>query len=447
MKPDNHLPKNYGFRSAEAAKFPEMVVCGMSFVCNARCIHCPNAATGFSATLKGADRLMKWETLRRIADECALYPHSLVRVSTAGEILVHPEAVEMMEYILSVKKDGNVALTTNGSLLTPDKSLRLLKAGIRAVEISVDASDVETYEKIRVGLSFEVLMRNVTELVRLRDSGGYKTKIMVSVIEQEANESRLEEINAFWHDRADEVLIRKLLTFKGVIPREKKYEAYLPREAPCPFLWERVLVDAAGDVRACVSDLRNESCLGNVNDTSIAGLWRSDLIESWRRLHLEGKRDEAKPCRGCEDLEYRSWTYNYFDKRLDELNSRDATALRKAYEKVLPLDKEVGGITVKDRRKSGNRRYYEIEAKQNGILIDFESWNRNWELRVNGEVKELNRAFQIFRVVRIEPGLNRIELVYNHGYFMELFILSIAAMFIYIILFVKTFLSIGTRPL
>jgi radical SAM protein with 4Fe4S-binding SPASM domain len=289
-----------------------MVVCGMSFVCNARCIHCPNAATGFTATLKGPDRFMKWPTLRKLADECARYTRCLVRVSSAGEILTHPEAIEMIEYILRVKVDKNVALTTNGSLLTGDRSLRLLKAGIRAIEISADAATKGLYETIRRGLSFDMVLRNIEELVRQRDEGKFNTRIMVSVIEQEANEEHLDSIVQFWKKKVDDVLVRKLLSFKGVVPRSKRYAAYLTEDVPCPFLWERVFVDASGNVRACVSDLYNESSLGNIVDSTIAELWQSETLNRWRHFHLRGQRALVPVCKGCVDLEYRSWTYNYF---------------------------------------------------------------------------------------------------------------------------------------
>ncbi len=314
-----HLPEQFGFRSKEAEKFPEMVVCGISFTCNARCIHCPNAATGFDASLKGDERKMNWDVLRKIADECAKYPHSLVRVSSAGEILVHPEAIEMIEYILDVKKDGNVALTTNGSLLTPEKSLRLLKAGIRSIEVSMDAATKETYEKIRVGLKFDKVLHHIRELVRQRDEGGYDTRVMVSVIEQDENRAEMDFIDEFWKKEVDEVLTRKMLTFKGIIKREDDAQSsYMPKDTPCPFLWERVLIDAIGNVRGCVSDLYNASCLGNVMEKSISEIWRSETITEWRKLHLEGKKEEVAPCKGCQDLEYRSWNYNYFHALKDK---------------------------------------------------------------------------------------------------------------------------------
>jgi radical SAM protein with 4Fe4S-binding SPASM domain len=188
----------------------------------------------------------------------------------------------------------------------------LLKNGIRIIEVSVDAASAEVYEKIRIGLSFREVLYNIKELMKIRDSGGYNTKVMVSVIEQEENASQLDEIFRFWSSIVDGVLLRKLLSFKGIIPRNKKYIPYLPESAPCPFLWERVLVDSLGNVRGCVSDIYNTSCLGNLKTDTISELWQGKLLNEWRQLHLENRKSEVPVCKGCVDLEYRSWEYNYF---------------------------------------------------------------------------------------------------------------------------------------
>jgi radical SAM protein with 4Fe4S-binding SPASM domain len=306
----NHLPPSFGFRSEAAARFPEMVVVGMSFVCNARCIHCPNAATNFSATLQGADRLMTWPVLEQIARQCADQP-TLLRISSFGEILVHPE-VPMMVHLLDQKADRNVALTTNGSLLTPDKALILMEKKIRSIEFSVDAASRDTYETIRRGLTWETLLHNVTECVRLRDQHQLATRILVSVIEQPANQDQLEQIQAFWEHRVDKVLLRKMLSFKGIIPRPTSYTPYLPQNAPCPFLWERVVIDPVGNVRGCVSDVNAELVIGNIMAQPLSAIWRGQLMEAYRRRHLEGRIKDCPLCKDCVDVEYRSWTYNYF---------------------------------------------------------------------------------------------------------------------------------------
>ena len=103
-----------------------------------------------------------------------------------------------------------------------------------------------------------------------------------------------------------------MLSFKGVIKRGKEYSPYMDKNTPCPFLWERVLIDPSGDVRGCVSDIYNQSRIGTINEKSISEIWQGEPISTWRRLHLEGRINEVPACDGCVDLEYRSWNYNYF---------------------------------------------------------------------------------------------------------------------------------------
>jgi radical SAM protein with 4Fe4S-binding SPASM domain len=306
-----HIPDKYAFRSKEAEEFPEMVVVGMSFICNARCIHCPNAATNFEATLKGKDRLMSWEVLKEIARQCARRP-TLLRMSSFGEILMHPQAVEMMCHVLDSKTDKNVALTTNGSLLTGDKAKRLMEKGMRSIEFSADAGSKDIYERIRVGLSWERILGNIEECVNIRDRHNYHTKVMVSVIEQQENEGCIEDTVSFWEKRVDKVLIRKMLSFKGIVKRPQKYEEYMTEDTPCPFLWERVVIDPLGNVRGCVSDVNGEFCIGNVMRDSLEEIWHSELIEEYRDKHLSGRMKECSLCKDCVDVQYRSWNYNYF---------------------------------------------------------------------------------------------------------------------------------------
>lgn len=318
-----HTPETYGFRDQDAERFPEMVVVAMSFRCNARCIHCPNAATDFNATIKGPDRLMTWDVLKEITRQCAPYP-TMMRISSFGEILMHPEAVDMIGYILDRKMDKNVALTTNGSLLTGEKAKRLMEKGIRSIEFSVDAASKEIYEKIRAGLKWDQTLKYITECVRLRDQGHFKTRILVSVIEQPTNQHVIDDIMDYWKSRVDDVLVRKMLSFKGIIQRPDEYEKYMPDNTPCPFLWERVVIDPLGNVRGCVSDIHAEFVIGNMMKIGLETLWHSPLMETYREKHLSGKIAECPMCSGCVDLPYRSWNYNYF-YALDKKDEDPAT--------------------------------------------------------------------------------------------------------------------------
>lgn len=123
-----------------------------------------------------------------------------------------------------------------------------------------------------------------------------------------------------------------------------------------------------------------------------------------------------------------------YDEMIRKLNSADINTLRAVYSKLIFLDSNPEGFALAKNQSSKSARHYEISSKQDAILIDFESWNHNWELKVNDKDEKLQKAFQMFKGIRLQPGLNQIELTYHLKYFKELFILSIFVIPIYLVL-------------
>ena len=123
-----------------------------------------------------------------------------------------------------------------------------------------------------------------------------------------------------------------------------------------------------------------------------------------------------------------------YEEIIRELNSKDIDVLKRHYSKLLFLDENNPDIILLKKQSYNDRRYYEIDSNQEGILIDFESWNHNWELEINNKEEKLQKAFQMFKGIRIEPGLNQIQLTYNLKYFKGLFLLSVFVILMYIML-------------
>src|SRR4030043_2307856 len=145
-----HIQQSYGIRP-EAQEFPMMCVLSFTYVCNARCPNCPYTNSKIRSDYK--DRpFMHEDTFRIIADQCGEYG-AWVRISGGGEPMLHPKAVELMEYAKRV--GAKVGLITNGSLFSTESSTRLLDAQIDMIEFSVDAGDRHLYEKVRKGLKWD----------------------------------------------------------------------------------------------------------------------------------------------------------------------------------------------------------------------------------------------------------------------------------------------------
>jgi len=303
-----HLEESYGIRP-EAREFPMMCVLSFVYVCNAKCPNCPYTNSAIRTDYK--DRLfMNEDTFKIISEQCGEYG-AWVRMSGGGEPMLHPKAVELMEY--AKKAGAKVGLITNGSRFTEKNSRRLLEAQIDMIEFSVDASDSKTYTRVRRGLNWDALVRNVKRMVELRDRLKAATKIIASGVNQVGVD--IEKVAKFWTPIVDNFQKRKYLTW-GINDASMSADPapYLPPEkmVPCPFIFERLNIDSRGKVMVCGFDIAAITDMGNVHEKSIKDIWRGKGFEYYRMKHLTNHGDEIELCRNCPDWKYRSWKHNYW---------------------------------------------------------------------------------------------------------------------------------------
>lgn len=108
---------------------------------------------------------------QKIADEVG---PGLVRLDffNYGEPFVHPQAVDMIEYLKARYPRVYLYVSTNGLLLDEAKMKRLVAAGLDEITFSVDGPDQATYEKYRRGGDFAKVVEIMRTFVRLRNEGG-----------------------------------------------------------------------------------------------------------------------------------------------------------------------------------------------------------------------------------------------------------------------------------
>jgi radical SAM protein with 4Fe4S-binding SPASM domain len=304
----DHTQQSYGMRP-EAQEFPMMCVLSFVYICNAKCPSCPYTNSTIRADYR--DRpYMNEDTFKIIADQCGKHS-AWVRISGGGEPMLHPKAVELMEYAKTA--GAKVGLITNGSKFTEECSRRLLDAALDMIEFSVDAGDPETYDKVRRGLNWENLLTNVKRMVSLRNAMKCATKIIASGVNQEGVD--IDAVAKFWEPIVDNFQKRKYLTW-GINDPSKSADPtpYLAAEQriPCPFLFERLNIDSRGKIMVCGFDIAAKTDMGNVHERSISEIWHGEGFQHYRRMHIEGRGTEIELCGSCPDWKYRSWQHNYW---------------------------------------------------------------------------------------------------------------------------------------
>jgi molybdenum cofactor biosynthesis enzyme MoaA len=133
--------------------------------CNLRCISCRKDHVRYSE-----------EDKRQVEQLLAIVKSNLSRISNLGlcgngDPFASPA---MREFLFSLDSSQypnlKVTLLTNGQLFTEQAwgSMKKIQRAIKSVQISVDAATKETYEGIRLGGSFDALMKNLSFISGLR---------------------------------------------------------------------------------------------------------------------------------------------------------------------------------------------------------------------------------------------------------------------------------------
>ena len=300
---------HFGFRDQREMDFPAMVVMEVTNVCNLACVHCPYPF--ISRQPEYRPRHMNWDLYCRVVDEVSQHPGVLFRLICDGEPMMHPKFLDMLSYA----KHKNVAplnFITNGTLLSEAAARRVLELGVDVVEVSLDALHKSTYEKIRSGSDFDLVMKNVHRLIEMRNIDRYRTKIFVSIIDQQESEGELREFIEYWESRVDKVLTRVYTSIGGMVDVTKLKIDADGRRWPCPLLWQRMFINVDGFAEFCVEDWKDETIVGDVHLKSLQEIWHSSEYHKVRAAHLAEKFKDTGHCHTCKDWKAREWGNDYF---------------------------------------------------------------------------------------------------------------------------------------
>lgn len=224
---------------------------------------------------------MDFEFYKWLVDSCPFV--SEVRPGGVGEPLLYPHLEEAVAYAHSRGK--RTCFYTNASLLTPARSLSLMKAGLDEIRFSIDECEKEKFEAIRP-LDFDLIHSNIMQFHKLREEGGYPTKTLVRICLTPQNEDRIDAIGAFWSPYVDTIDFVRIMKF--FTPEEFLAQKWATDEpVSCDRPWGHLSVKSNGDMVLCCNDQYGTYTLGNLQD-------RSDPIEMFNSPVFNRIRDSIK---------------------------------------------------------------------------------------------------------------------------------------------------------
>ena len=135
--------------------------------CNFRCTYCmPKELFGASYKFMPRRELLSFEEIVRLAEIFVGHGVRKIRL-TGGEPLLRQRLEDLVRMLSAVAGLEDLTLTTNGSLLTPNRARRLSAAGLKRLTVSLDAVDDTVFSSMNdVGFSVEPVLRAIDDAGR-----------------------------------------------------------------------------------------------------------------------------------------------------------------------------------------------------------------------------------------------------------------------------------------
>lgn len=273
--------------------------------CNGRCFMCPHS------DMKRHSGTMNKKLYKKIINEVQQLGIKYINLHNFGEPLIDKNFVWKVKYAKSHQIE-KVSTNTNGTLLNPKLIKEIIKSGLDELYISTDAATKKTYQKIRIGLNYIKLQKNIKDLIKTKKQlKSNHPKIILDFLEFYLNKHETQKFINKWKNIVDSVCISQIHDWsnKKKIDINKSINNYVEfSQTPCRLPFTEMLINWDGIVSLCCQDTDGEVIFGDINKESISNIWQNKKYQMIRNTHLKLKTNSLKLCKNCK-LRTFWWTF------------------------------------------------------------------------------------------------------------------------------------------
>lgn len=311
------------------APLPRYVEFEMTTVCNKKCVICEHTYWNEPSVH------LSYDQFRDIAEQI---PLKWVNLTGEGDAFLNKDYLKIIEYLK--KRDVCIFLVDSFDLINENISRRLIEMGVDGIYTSFDAATKETFEKIKVGCSFEKSINNLRKLIEIKKelkspipdlcfrfvitslnyeempkfielvrSLGTPEELGDGVRIEYAGLLEFPEIEKYKIDKIPENIIDETIKKSKETGIAVYFAHSEPKNHPplehC-IAWMEPYIMMGGYVQPCCAVLMSNKreylrkhALGNVFEQSFKDIWYSDRYQGFR--NLINKADEKVPllCVDC----------------------------------------------------------------------------------------------------------------------------------------------------
>ncbi|KAA0246494.1 MAG: radical SAM protein [Ignavibacteriota bacterium] len=278
--------------------------------CNLKCPECPSGLGALTRPLG----LLKSEDFKKLVDEISKTGF-YIQLFFQGEPYINKNLPEMISYAQS--KKVYVSISTNGHFVNAKNVDQVLDNAPDKLIFSVDGLDEESYQKYRIGGTFEQADSGLRALINRKIERGFKKPFVeFQFIVMKQNEHQLGEVKKYCKEVGVDKLVFKTMQISSYenalkfLPTNKKFRRYALDDQSfrikneiknhCFALWRTSVITWDGRVVPCCFDKDAENEIGLVNGKSFSEIWRSAKYYNFRKKILDDRKSESM-CTNCTE--------------------------------------------------------------------------------------------------------------------------------------------------
>lgn len=242
-------------------------------------------------------------------DECVGFRVTQCLLHQNGEPLLAGarEIAWRLAYAKSKLPDSIVGFFTNGSLMDTEATEVILDAKPDFIAFSFDGGTKETYEKIRKGLSYDVVKSNILHFGKRKvERNMEKPMVQIIMVPQQSNIHTYDGFMRTFKGQSGLNMVGAggLCNYGGQIEAEDKVVvgqyANGRLDAPCWRLYTFLIIGSNGKPLLCCNDVDIPIDLGDLRTMTMQQIWQGTAFKSVRCLSLLGKQKDIPLCDKCD---------------------------------------------------------------------------------------------------------------------------------------------------
>lgn len=273
-------------------------------ICNFRCNFCFQSQYDFG---KGSQ--MSIETFDRVMDQLGEFdgPINIIHLYGLGEPMINKNLPYFIRTIKNRKIAKEVAITSNGSLLSHDYSDELIEAGLDRLSISLNGLSDDDFKRIvGVTVSFQKIYDEIKYFYNHRKQCHLHVKINGECFTEEQHAVFVE----LFKDYSDSINIDHVVNeWSGIDVAGSAGNLYEGgskiKSNICIDMMYEIVVHPDGKVSPCNIDYKyKHQNLGNIFDTTIKEVWNSKQLHSLQIENLKECFVSYDICKACKPGTY-----------------------------------------------------------------------------------------------------------------------------------------------